>query len=68
MITLDKKQIIAQIKNGNLQIRTDGFKGNACLSEMQKILKELANLGVDAKPDNIKMKDNQVFDQTLLKE
>jgi len=55
----DPQEILIAIDNkGNMQTEFAGFKGNVCIEEAQKIVEELAKLGVIVDLENITRSDD----------
>lgn len=51
--------ITAEIdKDGNIEVDFNGFHGDACLHEAERLTKELKSLGVSLSLDKIKRKDD----------
>jgi hypothetical protein len=41
------RKIGIRIENGKLELRTEGFQGEACISEAETLIKKLKTLGVE---------------------
>lgn len=53
-----KKIIIAMDKNGNILFDFDGFPGQTCYDELQKLIENLKKLGVEVEIQQTKPKED----------
>lgn len=49
---MDKKITITINENGSMDLKTDGFKGEACVNELEEILEDLALINSLKKTDD----------------
>ncbi len=53
-----EKRIVVKIdENGEITAKTDGFKGEACIDELQKLLEGVADINKVKKTDDYYQKD-----------